>query len=315
MKAPTNLKRAAITLVFVAEVAAMAAVAYAAADLPQESVIVGEGEVVIEAVDQEGFAAFSVKRVVTPVDGWVVLLEDAGDGVPGPVIGAAEVYAGENRDVPVAVDPSRPLPPAAFVIVVADRGLRGEYEYITDDPEDDFVSLGGGAGGMSMGGAEEDDDIPEMDEPMDWPLVQDTELVTAHFRLTPFNVFYRLPEANIATAFLEGTGTEVVARGIDAPDEAWVVAIRVGDPTLNEDEEWENENEVIGAARVPAGHTAEVLVPVAEVTDGSEIGVMLVADLGVPDVLEIDPTLPARSVDAPYIVRSWFVWKRVAPPS
>ena len=47
--------------------------------------------------------------------------------------------------------------------------------------------------------------------------------------------------------------------------------------------------------------------------DGGVVSALLVADLGTPGVLEVDATTPGRSVDAPYLVRSWFVWKRVAP--
>jgi hypothetical protein len=303
MRASTKVKRIAVAAVLVAEVAVIGVMAYGAAgDLPAESVIVRDGDVIIEVQDQRVYGAFSIARVVTPVDGWVIVRADAGDGTAAELIGAAPVTAGENRNVAVARDLAQGLPSGALVSVVADRGTRGEFEYTTGDPDDSF-SLGGGGGGM-MGGATEA--APAMTESMDWLLVADGNPVSRSFKITPFDVTYRLTEANIASTFLGSSGTEAQIIGVDAPDKSWVVIIQVGQGT-------DGENEIIGSSPVSAGHTDALAVPVSEVTDGSEISALLVADLGAPGVLEVDPVDPVRSVDAPYIVRSWFVWKRVAP--
>lgn len=303
MRVPSNVKRIAIAAVFVAEAAVMAAIASGAGDLPEASVMVGDRDVVIEVQDQRAYGAFSIARVRTPVDGWVIVRADRGDGVPAELIGAAPVTAGENSNVAVATEASRDLPQGGFVSVVADRGARGEFEYTTGDPEDTF-SLGGGGGGM-MGGATEEA-TPSMAKPMDLPLVAGGAPVTAYFEITPFEAAYRLAEANIGTAFLDASGRAAEILGVDAPEESWVVIIQVGGVAGD-------QNQVIGSAPVPAGHTNRLSVPVSAVTEGSEISALLVADLGAQDVLEVDPVDPQRSVDAPYIVRSWFIWKRVAP--
>lgn len=302
MKVTSNVKRAAIAALFLAEVAAMVAIAYGASDLPAESIMVGDDAVVIEVSDQRVYGAFAISRVVTPVDGWVIVRADRGDGKPAELIGAAPVTAGENTNVAVATDGARNLPEAAFVSVVADRGTVGEFEYTTGSPDDTF-SLGGGGGGMMGGGAEK---APVMTNPMDWPLVAGSQAVTSRFGITKFNVAYRLTEANFTGAYLDATRKAAQIEGLVAPDDSWVVIIRVSRGTTD-------ENEVIGASRIGAGEVDLLSVPVSDVTDGSEISALLVADLGEAGVLEINPGDPSRSVDSPYIVRSWFVWKRVAP--
>lgn len=305
MKASNNVKRAAIVALFVAEIAGMAAIAYGSGSLPQESVICGQDEVKIEVNDQKAYGAFSIARVVTPVDGWVVVRADR-DGSPAEVIGAEPVQAGESTNVAVATDPSQDLPQAAFVCVVADRGTLGEFEY-TSGETSDSVSLGGDSGGGMMGGGSTEA-APVMTDPMDWPLVCGEETVFGHFNITPFDVIYRIPEANIGAVFLEGSGDSVNVARVDAPAPSWVVVMTVS-------KGGDDKNEIIGASPVPKGRTDYVGVEVSKVTDGSEISAMLVADLGAVGVLEVDPVDPPRSVDAPYFVRSWYVYKRVAPTS
>ncbi|PKQ30233.1 MAG: hypothetical protein CVT60_01130 [Actinobacteria bacterium HGW-Actinobacteria-10] len=305
MKASNNVKRAAIAALFVAEIAGMAAIAYGSGSLPQESVICGRDDVKIEVNDQKAYGAFSIARVVTPVDGWVVVRADR-DGSPAEVIGAEPVKAGESTNVAVATDPSKDLPDAAFVCVVADRGTKGEFEY-TSGETSDSVSLGGDSGGGMMGGGSEEA-APVMTNPMDWPLVHDRETVSGHFSITPFRVTYRIPEANIGAAFLEGSGDSVNVARVDAPAPSWVVIMTVS-------KGGDDQNEIIGASPVPQGRTDYVGVEVSKVTDGSEISALLVADLGAAGVLEVDVVDPPRSVDAPYFVRSWYVYKRVAPTS
>jgi hypothetical protein len=303
MTLSTKVKRVAIAAAFVAELALMAGIAFAASDLPEESVFVGADDVVIEAYDQQVFGAVAVARVVSPVDGWVVLRADWGTGVPAEVIGAAPVSQGENTDVAVVLDPSRDLPPGAFVLVVADRGMIDAFEYTTGDPED-AISLEGVAGmSMSVDETETDEVIYEA---MDWPLVAGDEIVTKRIGLTPFKVAYRQIDADIDSTYLDATETSALIFGVDAPSDSWVVIIQVAQTE-------DDQNEVLGFARVPAGHTERLDVPIARARDGFEVTALLVADLGAPGVLEIDASLPVRSVDAPYIVRSWFVWKRATP--
>jgi len=142
---------------------------------------------------------------------------------------------------------------------------------------------------------------------MDWPLCVRGQPVTNSFEVTPFKVGYRLTEANIASAFLGATEKTAEVRAIVAPVASWVVVTRVG-------KGGDDKNEVIGSAQVPAGRTDTLSIPIKDVTNGSEIGALLVADIGTPGVLEVDPADPGRSVDTPYIVRSWYVWKRVVAP-
>jgi len=304
MKRTTIAAFAAIAVVVLAGVAFIAVAALGAADLPAESVFVGADDVVLEVLDQSAYGAIAVPRVVSPVDGWVVLRAER-DGKPAEIIGAAPVRKGENENLAVVVDVSADLPAAAYAMLVADRASIGAFEYTSGSPEDK-VTLGEASGGMGMGGPAAEATGPVMTESMDWPLVADGEVVMARFTITPFDAVYRLPDANIMSTFLDAEGTSALVYGIDAPADSWVVVIRVAKTEGD-------KNEVIGAGQVPAGRTEELSVPISEVTDGSEISALLVADLGTPGVLEVDATTPGRSVDAPYLVRSWFVWKRVAP--
>ncbi len=298
--------RIAVGALIALELVVLVAMAMGAADIPEYSVMVGDDDVVIEVVDQRISGAVSVSRVVTPIDGWVVVRADWGDGKPAELMGAAPVSKGENLNVPVPIDISVELPPAAFVSVIADRGLIGEFEYITGS-DDDFVVLDEGADNMSMGG----DEIPVdpdtiMTEPMDWLLVTGEQEVAEHFAITSFDVVAAAFDANISSAQWNASGTEIEVQGVTAPQDSWVAIILVGTDD-------DNLNETIGYAPVPAGHTEHLTVQTTQGPDAGYVSALLVADLGAPGVFEIHPAEPGRSVDAPYLVLSYFVWRDVVP--
>ena len=69
----------------------------------------------------------TVAQVNAAVDGWVVIHTEA-DGKPGPVIGYAQVPAGESTDVEVTVDASKATP-KLFAMLHVDEGTKGTYEF------------------------------------------------------------------------------------------------------------------------------------------------------------------------------------------
>lgn len=78
------------------------------------------------APDGDGDASadtLTVKRVVAPVDGWVVVRSA---GATGGVVGRAAVKRGESRDVVVAL--ANPDVPNLRVALHIDGGARGEFE-------------------------------------------------------------------------------------------------------------------------------------------------------------------------------------------
>ena len=71
--------------------------------------------------------AVTVAKVNAAVDGWVVIHVEA-EGKPGPVIGYAQVPAGESTDVKVTIDPAMATA-KMFAMLHVDEGAKGTYEF------------------------------------------------------------------------------------------------------------------------------------------------------------------------------------------
>lgn len=69
----------------------------------------------------------TVAKVNAAVDGWLVIHIEA-DGKPGPVIGYAQVPAGESKDVKVTIDPAMATA-KMFAMLHVDEGVKGTYEF------------------------------------------------------------------------------------------------------------------------------------------------------------------------------------------
>jgi hypothetical protein len=86
----------------------------------------------VDVSDQDfGHGVVMVKKVNTDVDGWIVIHTEA-DGKPGPVIGFAQVPAGESSNVAVRIDASKATP-KLFAMMHMDAGVIGTYEFPGDD--------------------------------------------------------------------------------------------------------------------------------------------------------------------------------------
>lgn len=296
MRTSITARRIGIAALFVAEIVLVAVVAYSASGLPTGGIMVGEDDVDIQVEDQGVVGAVSVDRILTPVDGWVILRADR-DGVPGELIGAAPIRAGENRNVGVVIDRSGGYPEGAFVSLLADKGTIGAFEYSTGDP-DDSVSLPSAGGGMGsgMGGSGGGDAASEV---IDKPLIAAGEVVSDYLEITPVNIVYHVPDANLGAAFLVDGGAAVDVSRVDAPLDSWVVIVR--------GVEGDSPSEIVGSAFVPAGRGVDLRIELTESMEASDITVLLLADLGTPGVLEANPVSPSGGPDAPYLVLSYYV--------
>jgi hypothetical protein len=75
--------------------------------------------------------AVTVASAYMDLPGWVVIHVEA-DGKPGPVIGYAQLPAGESKDIKVTVDAAQAAP-RLFAMLHIDAGIAGTYEFPGDD--------------------------------------------------------------------------------------------------------------------------------------------------------------------------------------
>jgi len=113
------------------------AVAGASGSTPMVGVIVRPGGASIEATGQLGATAtLKVDRIVAPDRSWVAVyligadpMEGAGGEAAGRLVGYAPIPAGGSRDVMVPLDTSVRLTEKVLVVLQADRGVRGSFEF------------------------------------------------------------------------------------------------------------------------------------------------------------------------------------------
>lgn len=105
---------------------------YASTRGPREmvGVIASPGVVVLEAHDQLGAQAVLVlDSVVVPGDSWIGVYTEGMGGMPGTRVGVARVASGRSMAVEVPFEPDVRLTENVIVVVHADRGVRGRFEY------------------------------------------------------------------------------------------------------------------------------------------------------------------------------------------
>jgi len=112
-------------------------------------VIVRYDEAALDVADQPGTTAtLKIDRVVAPGPSWIVVTqnimgptrgmmepEPAPSATPLPkarVLAIVAVGAGEARDLIAPLDPGAPLTPMLLVVLHADRGIPGVFEYDMD---------------------------------------------------------------------------------------------------------------------------------------------------------------------------------------
>lgn len=99
---------------------------------PMSGVIVDSRFAALSASDQlQQTGPFLVDRVVAPGPSWVVVRQMK-NGKPGMALGTAAVPAGESRNVIVELMPNVALTRDVQVVLHADRGVVGDFEFAMD---------------------------------------------------------------------------------------------------------------------------------------------------------------------------------------
>ncbi len=115
------------------------AVAGASRTAPMIGVVVASGGASVEATGQFGArGTLLVDRVVAPDRSWVAVYLVSADPMAGagssgvatgPPVGYVQVPAGESRDIRVPLDPGVRLTQDVLVVLQADRGVPGRFEF------------------------------------------------------------------------------------------------------------------------------------------------------------------------------------------
>jgi len=283
--------RMAWTALFVAEAAVLLAIALPAEVPAVEGVMVRADEAIIEVEDQTSFSSVTVKRVLMPTDGWLMVQAEDSDGKPGPVIGAEAVKRGESADVTVRIARDPQLPSTVYVTLVADAGDRGRFE-----PSVGGAGSGGMGGGMGGSGAQSADGAPQANSAADKPLIADGNVVSATARLTQFSEELRTAGRMDAAVLSADEGHVTVSR-LKAPVPSWVAITSQSGDTAT----------VFGWVRVPAGESAAIEVPMDKAPDGRPLMAWLHADLATRDAFDWRASDYANSPDPAYFDGAWSV--------
>jgi hypothetical protein len=114
------------------------AVAGASRSTPMLGVIVAPGGASIEATGQLGaIGTLKVDRVVAPDRSWVAvylisadpMAGGSGGDAAGQLVGHVPVAAGESRNVTVPLDEGVRLTEKVLVVLQADRGIQGRFQF------------------------------------------------------------------------------------------------------------------------------------------------------------------------------------------
>ena len=244
-------------------------------------VVTAPGSAVIEATDQVGPAGrIVVRRVVAPDDSWVVAYIAQPGGTPGDRVGVVHVGRGESLDVVLPLDGRVAMSQKLVLVLNADRGVRGRFEFdaarFEASPDKPYY----------VGGSE---------------VVAALSKDTAVAALQPAGPTGEASGIDVAAgaAVLEIADRltvidRLVVDRVVAPGKAWVAVYLVGDDGV--------PTQRVGLVSVPKGESLGVVVPV-DVSGGltEKLLVALQADRGVASTFEFDPTPPAMGADRPYV--------------
>lgn len=265
---------------------------------PQSGIAVKAGSASIAVSPQRNVTdRITVDKVKTPVQGWVVVQAADKSGMPGDVIGSAQVHPGENDNVAVTLDTTS-VPRVAYISLLADEGKPGVLEFTPG-------SMGNSA---------------------DKPIVAGSSAVVVKFAIVPFSRNVGAGEALLGTATLAPTRDAVRVSRAVAPRPSWLVIATPGAASGG-------PGVPLGWVPIPAGESVEVTIPItgslpvgglatgtATGTAGATTGttsttpsqpplprsipasmtVFLFADQGVKGVFEYNPSQPSASPDQPY---------------
>lgn len=76
----------------------------------------------------------TIKEVIAPADGWLLIQQNLEGDVPGPVLGYAAVKAGTNTDITVVLDyGSDEITPELQAMIHEDTGEQGKLDFPEGD--------------------------------------------------------------------------------------------------------------------------------------------------------------------------------------
>jgi hypothetical protein len=277
-------RRILIAAVLIAEVVLLSYVAFSAVPGPGDGVAVRAGSASLTMSDQRNVAGFvKVDRVVTPVNGWVIVQADWNEGVADAVLGSRWVPAGESHDVTIGLDPRQPTPRRIFVTVLADLGQPDVLEFVSANRLGLVGMLGMGSGlGAAAGSVTRDK-----------PLIAGDTPVSAHVDVVPLSFAVGPGQALIAESTRTADADVVVIPRVLAPAQSWV-AISL-EATAGQG------GGVLGTKLVSAGDHRDVAVPLNVRLGPSPVIATLHVDLGKQGRFDFSPTDLGNSIDQPYV--------------
>jgi hypothetical protein len=276
-------KRILIAAALVVEIAVLWAVAFSATSGPSDGLVVPAGSASITMVDQRNVVgAVTVERVVTPIEGWVVVQADWNEGVPDALLGSRRVPAGESHNVTIGLDPRQPTPRRIFVTLLGDRGRPGILEFSAANRPGVVDMLGMGS---DLGSA--------VAETKDKPIIAGDTLVSTHVDVVPLSFAVGPGQAFVAESTRTADADTVVIPRVVAPAQSWV-AISL-EATSGQ------SGGVLGTKLVSAGDHRDVVVPLNVRLGPSPVIATLHVDLGRQGRFDFSPTDLGNSIDQPYV--------------
>ena len=125
------MKLTSLTLAL-STVGALAIMQPALAQMSDMSIMAG-GDAVTVAVPDD---TLTIDSVTADADGYIVI-HKVTDGKPGKVIGHADVKKGENKDIEVKLDEAVPAGEKLALMLHADTGAMGTYEFGMEGSKED----------------------------------------------------------------------------------------------------------------------------------------------------------------------------------
>lgn len=236
--------------------------------IPPFGVKAGEGEASVMVAAQPGAKdTLMVEEAVAPTGAWIVVHLNEG-GMPGKRVGVQQVPAGKSEGVAVKLDSGVALTDSVFVVVHADRGKTGEFEF---DMMDKYSSP-------------------------DQPFFVNGEEVATAVTVTdkPFGVRAAKGTASIVVSGQEIVRDSLVVDRAVAPIGAWVVVHL---------DEGGMPGKRVGYAQIIAGVSTNVIVKLDPKVQRTEtLFVAVHADRGQAGRLEFDMMDKFDSPDQPFFV-------------
>jgi hypothetical protein len=277
-----------LAAILLAEVGVLVAVVIFGQGGPMFGIAAPAGSAAIEMANQHDVVhQVVVDRVVSPVDGWVIIQADWDDGIPDAILGSAWVPKGESRNVVISLDPQSPMPRRIFATLLADMGIAHTLEYsVPNRPGmENMRGMGSTIGtGAAAGQA----------ATKDMPIIAGGNVVTAHVGVSALSFSVGPGQASISETTRTLDATSVVVMHVVAPAQSWV-AVSVS-PTSSQ------PSQQLGATLVQPGATSHVVIPLNTRPGPTPLVVTLHVDLGTLGQFDYSPLDRGNSLDQPYVV-------------